>query len=879
MENFPICQLWRRKRTLLWFVAIIAILSPVWGPKNITTSSRLELRDKVVEMFNHAYGAYMRNAYPADELMPIACKGRVRGITPSRGDVDDALGNFSLTLVDTLDTLAVLGLYDEFEDAVRKVERDVNFNADLSISVFETNIRMLGGLLGGHSAALEIQERHNRMKWYNGSLLTLAKELGDRLLPAFNTTSGMPLSRINLLTGAVRKERDRDTCTACAGTMILEMAALSRYTGDPIYETRARAAMDYLWSRRQRSSDLMGTVLNVENGNWVRKESGIGAGIDSYYEYLLKAYIFLGDETFLERFNTHYQAIKQYCAQGPLVVDVLMHKPTTSARNFVDALSAFWPGLQVLKGDVKSAIETHELLYQVFTRHTFLPEAFTTNFDIHWGQYPLRPEFAESTYLLYKATKDPYYLEVGKTIIENLEKKARVKCGFAGIKDVRTFTHEDRMDSYFLAEMFKYLYLLFAPESEPLGIDIEDYILTTEAHILPLKLSLRTPPNSTFEEVTSPVNAPENFERSCVNSAYVRTNSLKTIQELREKTQNHINKIKSFNPGQCRNTQTETRMTWNGKRQLLAKEFTPGNQQHTDILRKMGIKILMLEDGKVQLMQEQNSAVSVKDATEGALFMQEMIELSKMEKSEVANKPVHVQLISHPFLGSLAFRGGPAQFGPRLENIEGVEGEVEIADPYDACVPLGNAESVQGKIVLAQRGQCMFVQKAKRIEEAGGIGVIIIDNAVSSFETSSPFAMAGDEKTETSIPAVFLFSHEGNMLRDAAIEQAIKEQPLKVMLANKLKPLNELLLKDHLSMKNTSPVKAQVYADSTNDPDTTKKNKKPPIYRPGMELSGSESKQTEKNNNQKTSSVQRPKQAKGEECKTELSESDKRDEL
>ena len=57
---------------------------------------------------------------------------------------------------------------------------------------------------------------------------------------------------------------------------------------------------------------------------------------------------------------------------------------------------------QVLKGDVKSAIETHELLYQVFTRHTFLPEAFTTNFDIHWGQYPLRPEFAESTYLLYK---------------------------------------------------------------------------------------------------------------------------------------------------------------------------------------------------------------------------------------------------------------------------------------------------------------------------------------------------------------------------------------------------------------------------------------------------------------------------------------------
>ena len=52
--------------------------------------------------------------------------------------------SFSLTLVDTLDTLAVLGLYDEFEDAVKKVERDVSFDADLTVSVFETNIRMLG---------------------------------------------------------------------------------------------------------------------------------------------------------------------------------------------------------------------------------------------------------------------------------------------------------------------------------------------------------------------------------------------------------------------------------------------------------------------------------------------------------------------------------------------------------------------------------------------------------------------------------------------------------------------------------------------------------------------------------------------------------------
>ena len=66
----------------------------------------------------------------------------------------------------------------------------------------------------------------------------------------------------------------------------------------------------------------------------------------------------------------------------------------------------------MLKGDIQSAVEIHELLYQVFQKYGFIPEAFTHKFDVHWGQNPLRPEFAESTYLLYKATHDPYYLQV-----------------------------------------------------------------------------------------------------------------------------------------------------------------------------------------------------------------------------------------------------------------------------------------------------------------------------------------------------------------------------------------------------------------------------------------------------------------------------------
>lgn len=166
-------------------------------------------------------------------------------------------------------------------------------------------------------------------------------------------------------------------------------------------------------------------------------------------------------------------------------------RPHTNSRNFMDALLAFWPGLQVLKGDIKPAVETHEMLYQVMQRHKFIPEAFTTDFQVHWGNHPLRPEFLESTYFLYLATSDPYYLEVGKNVLKSLQRYARVPCGYAAVNDVRTGKQEDRMDSFVLAETFKYLYLLFASK-EDLILNLDEFIFTTEGHLLPLSLSGRS---------------------------------------------------------------------------------------------------------------------------------------------------------------------------------------------------------------------------------------------------------------------------------------------------------------------------------------------------------------------------------------------------
>uniref|UniRef100_H3A0Q9 alpha-1,2-Mannosidase n=1 Tax=Latimeria chalumnae TaxID=7897 RepID=H3A0Q9_LATCH len=735
---------------------------------------------------SHDHQAEQEHAYPADELMPLTCRGRVRGQEPSRGDVDDALGKFSLTLIDTLDTLVLLHKIEEFEDAVKKVIKDVQLDNDIVVSVFETNIRVLGGLLGAHSMAIMLKDQGKTMQWYDDELLYMAKELGYKLLPAFNTTSGLPYPRVNLKYGLRRPEArtgtETETCTACAGTMILEFAALSRFTGEPIFEQHARKALDFIWEKRQRSSNLVGVTLNIHTGDWVRKDSGVGAGIDSYYEYLMKAYVLLGDDDYLERFNTHYAAIMKYISQPPLLLDVHIHKPMLNARSWMDSLLAFFPGLQVLKGDIRPAIETHEMLYQVTKKHNFLPEAFTTDFRVHWAQHPLRPEFAESTYFLFKATGDPYYLEVGKSIIDNLNKYARVPCGFAAVKDVRTGSHEDRMDSFFLAEMFKYLYLLFS-EKEDLYFDIEDYIFTTEAHLLPLWLSTSNRSDSK-KNLTSDYTELDdsNFDWSCPNTQILFPNDPLYAQNVREPLKNVVDK--SCPKATIR--MEESSGASGLKPPLRARDFMANNPEHLEILKKMGVSLIHLKDGRVQLVQHASQAASTLDAEDGLRFMQEMIELSSQQQKEQL-PPRAVQIVSHPFFGRVVLTAGPAQFGMDLSKDDaGARGFVVKAEPYNACTELTNPGIIKGRIALMQRGQCMFAEKARNIQKAGALGGIVIDdNEGSSSDTAPLFQMAGDGKStdDITIPMLFLFSKEGKIILDAMQEY----QEVEVMLSDKAK--------------------------------------------------------------------------------------------
>ena len=181
-------------------------------------------------MILRSWDAYMTHAFPMDELDAIACKG----IGPTLDRHDDVQGNYSLTLVDGLDTLAILGEKERFREGVQLVEKHVDFEGlTTRVSLFEVTIRMLGGLLSSHLFASDPTSLVH-MEEYDGSLLRLATQLGDKLLPAFDTPTGIPYNIITLQDGPIVKHDG--SCTAAAGSLLLEFGTLSRLTGNASYE-------------------------------------------------------------------------------------------------------------------------------------------------------------------------------------------------------------------------------------------------------------------------------------------------------------------------------------------------------------------------------------------------------------------------------------------------------------------------------------------------------------------------------------------------------------------------------------------------------------------------------------------------------------------
>lgn len=363
----------------------------------IDKAERLRLREEVREMFYHGYDNYLRNAFPKDELLPLSCTGK---------DHPDG-GWGALTAVDAMDTLQVMGNHTEFERIARWTTAHVSFDLNKTVSVFETNIRLLGGLLSAHVMAMDpdLPCFKDPARPYDRGLLRLAYDLGKRLLPAFDTPTGIPYGSVNLRYG-VDPGESNVTAAATAGTLVVEFWTLSELTGDERFSRAAKAAVRGLWKHRS-ALNLVGAHVNIQTGQWTQKESGIGGLIDSFYEYMLKGALLTQDMEYLHIFNQAYAAATSSLKLGPWYVDVNMDNGGVVWPVF-SSLQCFWPGMQALIGDLDAGAETMEAFFRMWNVHGVVPEGFNLHKEgVSQPGYPLRPELAESAMYLHVATGDP----------------------------------------------------------------------------------------------------------------------------------------------------------------------------------------------------------------------------------------------------------------------------------------------------------------------------------------------------------------------------------------------------------------------------------------------------------------------------------------
>jgi hypothetical protein len=414
--------------------------------------------EKVKKEFLHAWNAYKKYAWGHDQLKPLSKSFR------------DWYGeSLLMTPVDAFDTMILMGFKKEADEAKQLIFEKLSFDKNIFVQNFEITIRLLGGLLSAYQ--LDGDKK----------FLQLAEDLGNRLLPVFNSHTGMPYVNVNLKTGEVKGKVNNP---AEIGTLMLEFGTLSKLTGDKTYYEKAKKGITELFDRRSKIG-LVGTTIDVETGEWKNTESHISGMIDSYYEYLLKAWKLFGDVDFKKMYDESISAVNKYLAEktetGLWYCQAEMNTGKQTSTYF-GALDAFMPAVLAYGGDLKRAEQLQQSSYEMWKKFDIEPEQFDyKSGNVISPNYILRPEIVESAYYLYCYTKNQKYLDMGKSFFESIVKYCKADEGYAALKSVITKEKSDSMESFFLAETLKYFYLLFANNGTEA---LEKYIFNTEAHPL-----------------------------------------------------------------------------------------------------------------------------------------------------------------------------------------------------------------------------------------------------------------------------------------------------------------------------------------------------------------------------------------------------------
>ncbi|GAA0167125.1 protein modifying enzyme [Lithospermum erythrorhizon] len=444
-------------------------------------------QEKVKDAMIHAWNSYEKYAWGHDELQPQTKNGV------------DSFGGLGATLIDALDTLYIMGLDEQFQKAREWVANSLDFNKDYDASVFETTIRVVGGLLSSYDLS------GDKM------FLEKAKDIADRLLPAWDTTTGIPYNVINLARGRPHNPgwTGGNSILADSATEQLEFIALSQRTGDLKYQRKVEKVIAEL-NKTFPDDGLLPIYLNPESGKTSYSTITFGAMGDSFYEYLLKVWI-QGNKTdivkpYRDMWETSMKGLLTLVRRTtPSSFAYICEKMGNSVTLKMDELACFAPGMIALGSSGYAPDESkkfltlaEELAWTCYNFYQSTPTKLAgENYFFNDGQDMavgtswniLRPETVESLFYLWRLTGNKTYQEWGWNIFQAFEKNSRVESGYVGLKDVNTGVKDNMMQSFFLAETLKYLYLLFSPSSV---ISLEEWVFNTEAH--PIKIVPRHDP-------------------------------------------------------------------------------------------------------------------------------------------------------------------------------------------------------------------------------------------------------------------------------------------------------------------------------------------------------------------------------------------------
>jgi hypothetical protein len=415
------------------------------------------LAQEVVNETLRSWQSYRQYAWGHDVLAPL-----------SKTYKDWYREPLYISPIDAYSTLFVMGLKDETRQIEAYVVDSLDFDKDQDVKVFEVNIRILGGLLSMYGLSK------------NPDVLAKAKDFADRMLPAFDTQTGIPKYWVNLKTGAARGDTVN---VAEAATYTFEMGILSYYTGDPRYYQAGKRATKAIFDRRS-NIGLIGDVINVNTGEWVSEQSHICAGVDSYYEYLYKSYLLFGDPDLGDMWNASISLIHQYLAEqydGKLWYGRANMHTGQLESSVVTLYDAFFPAILSLSGDTARAIELQNTWLWLWDRYGLEPMVYDYKKDsANYPVYDLNPEIMESAYYLFNITGDSAYYRMNEHFWSDIKEHCRTDLAFTSVENVETMEKRDYMPTFFFAETLKYLYLTFSNGGH--GYHFGDYLFNTEAH-------------------------------------------------------------------------------------------------------------------------------------------------------------------------------------------------------------------------------------------------------------------------------------------------------------------------------------------------------------------------------------------------------------